>query len=285
MLPNSQTRVCAIVGNPVRHSLSPLIHNQAFAATGLNFVYVAFEVEDLAAAMAGVRSLGIAGLSVTIPHKEAIIPLLDEVDQFASGIGAVNTVVNRGGRLHGHNTDAAGVLYALEEGGIRTADQHVLVAGAGGAARAVAFGLALKGGISSLTILDPVAGKAAALARDVVHGSDLQDVQGQVSSEAKLPALLEKVDLVVNASPVGMHPNEGNSPIPLELLSERHAVFDVIYTPRETRLVQRGRELGATAVCGDRMFLKQAEEQFRLWTDIEAPSSVMAEVLEAHLGK
>ena len=279
---SSKTRVCAIIGNPVGHSLSPLIHNAAFVEKNLDIVYTAFCVSDLPGAIEGVRALGILGLSVTVPHKEAIIPLLDWVDPYASKIGAVNTVVNEDGLLRGYNTDAAGVSGALHDVPLKGAS--VLIFGAGGASRAAAFAVALDTGLGSLTLIDPVEGRAVALAADVRAKTGCAAVTGLTVQEADYPALIKKSDILINASPLGMHPNTDASPIVDFTVDLKHIIFDIVYTPRITRFIRQGMDAGARCITGDVMFLKQAECQFRLWTNKEASAAVMEAVLRKEMG-
>ncbi len=165
---NAQTQLCGLLGNPVDHSLSPAIHNAAFRQLGLNFVYLAFPVQDLEGAIRGIRALGhIRGLSVTIPHKVAILPLLDSVGTTAKHIGSVNTIVKDRGMLVGSNTDASGAIQALQQGGVELSGQRVVILGSGGAARAIAFGLCVEGKIGHLTLLGIDDKERTTLARDL----------------------------------------------------------------------------------------------------------------------
>ena len=212
---NGHTKIYGILGRPVTHSLSPAMHNAAFRELGLNAVYVAFPVTDLAQAVAGLRGLDIRGVSVTIPFKEEIIPLIDELDPQAARIGAVNTVVNRDGRLVGYNTDWLGALHALKaKTGLQ--GEHVLLLGAGGASRAIAFGILEEGGRVTLTDVD--APRAAALARDLrVEAIPLDAVD-------QCPATI-----LVNATPVGMEPKVDDIPIDPDLLGRYRLVMDIVY--------------------------------------------------------
>jgi shikimate dehydrogenase len=258
---NGRTKIYGILGRPVAHTLSPQMHNAAFRELKLNAVYVAFPVTDLARAVAGLRGLAIQGASVTIPFKEEIIPWLDELDPQAARIGAVNTVVNRDGRLVGYNTDWLGALRALQVH-TRLAGEHVLILGAGGAARAIAFGVLQEGGRVSLTDLD--APRAAALARDL-------------QAEAiPLPRLDQcPAAILVNATPVGMEPQVEEIPISPELLGRFRLVMDVVYRPLETRLLREARVRGAATIDGLQMLIHQATAQFALWTGMAAPLEAM----------
>jgi shikimate dehydrogenase len=259
---DGNTWVFGLLGQPVAHSLSPAMHNAAFRELGLNAVYVAFPVVDLAGAVAGLRGLNIGGVSVTIPFKEEIIPLLDELEAQAAKIGAVNTVVNRDGRLVGYNTDWQGALQALEEKteitGIR-----FLILGAGGAARAIAFGIQEKGGQVALTDLDMA--KALALSR-------------KLWVEVVAPDYLEQhaAAVLINATPVGMEPQSGDIPLDQELLNRYRLVMDIVYRPLETRLLREARQRGCQVIDGLQMLIHQGAAQFELWTGQPAPVEVMA---------
>jgi 3-dehydroquinate dehydratase/shikimate dehydrogenase len=258
---NRRTRVYGIVGNPVGHSLSPLIQNAAFQARRMNAVYLPFLVRDLRDFLDAIDPLGIAGFSVTLPHKQAILRHLDGCDPLAAAIGAVNTVVVRsGGKLYGYNTDYVGVLRALEPR-ILLRGGRVLIVGAGGAARAVAFALAQAG--ASVCICARRAKRAQALARAV---------RGQVVTREHLRR--EFFDTIVNATPVGMHPSVGDSPLDARDLNCR-LVFDTIYRPRKTRLLHLAAKRGIETVSGIEMFIAQGTAQWEIWTGERAPLEIM----------
>jgi shikimate dehydrogenase len=259
---DGSTQIYGILGRPVAHSLSPAMHNAAFRELGLNAIYVAFPVADLAQAVAGLRGLQIGGVSVTIPFKEEIIPLLDEIDPQAARIGAVNTVVNRDGRLVGYNTDWLGALRALEEK-TDIANKRVLILGAGGASRAIAFGILEKGGHAAVTDLDR--DKVLALSR-------------QLWVEVVAPDHLEEypAEILINATPVGMEPKSGGIPIDPTLLARFQVVMDIVYKPLETRLLKEAGSRGCQVIDGMRMLIHQATEQFALWTGRPAPLEIMA---------
>jgi shikimate dehydrogenase len=268
---NGTTRVYGILGRPVAHSLSPAMHNAAFRESGLPAVYVAFPVADLAQAVAGLRGLQIRGASVTIPLKEDIIPLLDEIDPQAANIGAVNTVVNRDGRLVGYNTDWLGALRALEEK-TEIAGKRVLILGAGGASRAIAFGILEKGGQVAITDLEK--DKALALSRHLWVEVVAPDYLSQY------PA-----DILINATPVGMEPKSGDIPIDPELLPRFQVVMDIVYKPLTTRLLQEAGARGCQIIDGLRMLIHQATEQFTLWTGRPAPLEIMADAAYGSLSE
>jgi shikimate dehydrogenase len=238
------------------------MHNAAFRELGLNAVYVAFPVTDLAQAVAGLRGLQIPGVSVTIPFKEEIMPLLDEVDPQAAQIGAVNTVVNRDGLLTGHNTDWQGALLTLEEK-TEIAGKRVLILGAGGAAKAIAFAILEKGGQVAITDLDMA--KALALSRKLWLEVVAPDYLGQYPAE-----------VLINATPVGMEPQSGDIPLDPALLAHYRVVMDIVYKPLETRLLQEARARDCQVIDGLRMLIHQGAAQFELWTGRPAPREVMA---------
>ncbi len=263
--------VYAIFGDPVAHSLSPLMHNRAFEQVGFKAAYVPFRVTDIAAAVTAARTLGIAGLSVTIPHKVGIMAYLDEIDETAQGIGAVNTVVARDGCLVGYNTDGAGALAALEA----VADvsgQEVVVLGAGGAARAIAKVVCAQGG--RVTIAN----------RSLDNGRVLADALGCASCTlADIQSIA--CDILVNTTPVGMAPNVNAMPVRRRDLRPEMVVMDIVYNPLRTRLLREARKIGCVTVDGVSMFVNQGALQFRLWTQLPAPVDVMREVVIKALGR
>jgi shikimate dehydrogenase len=266
---NGHTKIYGILGRPVTHSLSPAMHNAAFAKLGLNAVYVAFPVTDLPRAVAGLRGLALGGVSVTIPFKEEIMPLLDGLDPLAARMGAVNTVVNREGRLTGYNTDWLGAVTALQAQ-TAIAGEHVLLLGAGGAARAIAFGILHHGGRVTLTDLD--APRAETLARELaVNAVPLNSLE-------QCPATI-----LINATPVGMAPDLEGLPIEPELLHRFTLVMDIVYRPLLTRLLREAQARGCRIIDGLQMLIHQATAQFELWTGQPAPLETMSQAAYAAL--
>lgn len=265
---DAHTRLYAVVGDPVSHSLGPFMHNAAFRQTGHNGVYVAFHVTDLAAAIKGIRALNIHGCSVTIPHKVAVMELMDEVDPTARRIGAVNTIVNDHGRLQGFNSDSPGAMAALLEK-TPVAERQVAVIGAGGAARALAHGIKVHGG--RLTIVNRGQDKGRALAAEL--GADfcpLADFSGS------------GCDILVNTTPVGMIPHTDQMPVAHACLRPAMTVMDIVYHPLETRLLRAARAAGCKVVDGVAMFVYQGAFQFECWTGRKAPVQLMKKtVMEA----
>ncbi|WP_447975369.1 shikimate dehydrogenase [Nitrospira sp. Kam-Ns4a] len=278
---NTYTQLCGLLGNPVEHSLSPAVHNAAFQKLGLNFVYLAFRVEDLAGAIRGIRALGnLRGFSVTIPHKVAVLSYLDEVEPTARHIGSVNTIVVEDGKLIGYNTDASGALRALREAGVGLKGQHVLMLGSGGAARAIAFALALEGGVAGLTILGIDERERRSLVADLRARTSLPVEEGPISDD-RLRRAIAAHQVLLHCTPVGMSPKVEDTCVPAALLQPHLAVMDIVYNPLETRLLREARAAGCKTVPGLEMFLNQAVGQFELWTGRPAPVDVMRAVLKA----
>jgi shikimate dehydrogenase len=270
MVIDAKTRLFGVFGDPVTHSLSPAMHNAAFGAIGLNAVYLAFGLKDPQGAVQAMRSLNMGGASVTIPHKTDVMACLDEVDVTAREIGAVNTIVNRAGRLIGFNSDVDGAMRALEEKGA-IAGKRVVMIGAGGAARAIGYGIRQRGG--TLLIANRSADKGTARAGDL----------GAVYSPLGDHALAE-VDILINATSVGMVPRTEAVPISLGGLTSRTLVMDIVYNPLETALLSAARSKGCATVDGTAMFVFQAVSQFEMWTGLEAPVALMRRTVLAALG-
>jgi 3-dehydroquinate dehydratase / shikimate dehydrogenase len=255
------TRVYGVIGDPVGHSLSPLLHNSAFVARKRNAVYLPFLVSDLRDFLAAIPEFGIRGFSVTIPHKQSIMKFLKGCDPLATDIGAVNTVsVARDGSLHGSNTDYVGVLRSLEMS-LRLARSRVLIFGAGGSARAAAFALARAGASVAICARRPKAARELARA-----------VGGEAVPRRALRT--ESFDAVINSTPIGMHPGVGISPLDASELNCR-IVMDLIYRPEQTRLLQLASRKGIATVSGVEMFLAQGFAQYELWTSERAPEAVI----------
>jgi shikimate dehydrogenase len=268
---NGLTKIFGILGRPVAHSLSPAMHNAAFRHLGLNALYAAFPVTDLPQAVAGLRGLGIGGVSVTIPFKEEIIPLIDELDPQAARIGAVNTVVNRNGRLVGYNTDWLGAMTALTAT-TSLKGRHVLILGAGGASRAIAYGIIQAGGRVSLTDVDQV--RAAALVKDLGGEAIPLNTLGECPAS-----------ILVNATPVGMAPDVDGIPLNPDLLGRFAVVMDIVYQPLATRLLGEAEAHGCATIDGLQMLIHQGAAQFKLFTGQEAPVEVMAQAAYEALDK
>ena len=270
-----ETRLYGVMANPVGHSLSPAIHNAAFRECGLDAVYLPLLVEEPVSFLRRFTPLGFGGYSVTIPHKQAVIAALDEIEPLARRIGAVNTIVVRDGRLCGYNTDAVGAIQSIEEAlpeCMALESAHALLIGAGGLARALAFGLTDRG--VSLTIANRSVERAQALAKEV---------------DAAYVPLVEmarvRVDLLLQTTSVGMHPNAEESVVPRDMLRRGLVVYDAVYNPLETRLLREASEAGCLTVSGLGHFINQAARQFELWTGLPAPRELMRRTMLARLGR
>lgn len=273
------TGLCAVIGNPVGHSLSPAIHNAAFDALNLDFVYLAFRVEDLPNALAGMRALpNFRGMSVTIPHKIEAMRYVDEVAEVDRSIGSINTIINDNGRLRGFGTDGPGALKALVDGGVELAGKSVLMLGAGGAARAIAFTLARSAGLARLILLDINEGMLQGLAADLREGTAAR-IEAEGLTDGALERAMAHADVIINCTPIGMHPNVDASLVPAGLFRPGQAVFDIVYTPLETRLLADARACGLRVISGVEMFINQAVLQFREFTGVDAPVEVMRRVV------
>ncbi len=280
---NPSTQLCAVIGNPVSHSLSPAIHNRAFQELGLDFVYLAFRVEDVRSAVAGMRALeNFRGLSVTIPHKVDIIEHLDEVAEVDAQIGSINTVVNEAGRLRGFGSDGPGARQALVEAGVEVAGEPVLILGSGGAARAIGFDLAHRAAPSSLIILGVVEDELEKLVRDLKERSGV-DATGELLGDRSLERGIAESRVLIHATPVGMHPREDATLVPPEWMHAELAVMDIVYNPYQTRLLKDARARGIQTIPGIEMFVNQAVVQFEAWTGERAPREVMKQVVLDHL--
>lgn len=279
---DAQTQFCGVIGNPVGHSLSPAIHNAAFRKLGLNFVYLAWQVDTIGDAIKGLRALGnFRGASVTIPHKVAAIPFLDHVETTAQRIGAINTIVGEKGDLTGYNTDATGALRALREGRIDLKGRRIVVLGSGGAARAIAFALAAESCAEKLTLLGIDDVERTKLAQDVRSQATLT-VEDVHLDEDSLRRVLPAAQMLIHCTPVGMSPKADTTSVPASLLHAGLSVMDIVYNPLETRLLKDAKHAGCKTIQGLEMFLNQAVAQFELWTNQPAPVDVMRRVLESH---
>lgn len=288
MATTDRTRLLAVLGDPIAHSLSPLLHETLCRLLGLDYRSFAFRVapQDLAAAVAGLRALGAAGFNVTVPHKEAILPLLDGLTPEAEALGAVNTVIREGRRLIGDNTDWQGFLAPLEARGFPLENRCVVVLGAGGAARAVVYALARRGA-AQVTLVNRRPERAAALAHRARTSLGLPRARALALRDGSaLRAALEKADLLVQTTPLGMWPRVRATPLPAELLRPELLVYDLVYRPLQTRLLREAAARGARTLGGLEMFLEQGIAALARWTG-ETPTAsqraAVRRVLEARL--
>jgi len=273
---SGKTRICGVIGDPIEHTMSPVMHNAAFNELGLDYLYIAFRVrkEELGKAIEGMRALNIIGLNVTIPHKVTIIPFLDELDPLVERIGAVNTVVNSDGVLQGYNTDATGFLQALLDRGVKPKGKNVVILGAGGASRAISFILADRG--ANLVILNRLLELdwAEKLAYEITEAFK-KEVKALELDEDNLATVLEGADILVNATSVGMSPDTDETPVPAKLLKPSLVVFDVVYNPTQTRLMREAEAAGAKTIGGLDMLVWQGALAFEKWTGQKPPVDLM----------
>lgn len=270
------TNIVGLIGHPVEHSFSPPMHNAAFESLGMDYAYVAFDVNpsNVKSAIEGARSLSIKGFNVTIPHKIEVMNHLDEIDEVAALIGAVNTIDFK--NLKGYNTDGIGAVKAIEEV-TSIKNKNVVVAGAGGASRAISFYIA-KCGADNLTILNRNVEKAQNLANDVSESGLIDNVKSDSIEE--INAYICDADILIDTTPVGMHPNVNDTPIvSADDMHEDLAVFDAVYNPNETVLIKEAIKAGAKPVYGIKMLLYQGAESFEIWTGKKAPVDVMEKAL------
>jgi len=267
---DSHTRLYGVLGDPVAHSLSPIMHTRAFSHLGVNAVFLAFRVSDIEGAVRGMRALGIQGVSVTIPHKQSVMAFLDEVDELAARIGAVNTVIHRDGTLFGCNTDAWGAITALSEK-TPLKNRYVVVLGAGGAARAIGFGALREG--ARVTIVNRTVDKGERLSKDI--GAEFLPLAEVRRIEA---------DVLINTTSVGMKPAVDTTPIDPRFLHGDMIVMDIVYNPMKTRLLGDAEKIGCTTIDGTVMFVHQGAKQFELWTGMPAPVALMRQTVIGALG-
>jgi len=281
---STSTQLCAVIGNPVGHSLSPAIHNAAFEHLDLDFVYVAFPVEDVKGVLAGMRAIkSFRGMCVTIPHKTEVMKYVDEIAAVDRSIGSINTVIHEQDKLIGLGTDGAGALRSLADSGVEVDGKNILMLGAGGAARAISFTLAWKTKLTELSILDIDEALLQGLTTDLETGTDAV-IKGELLTENSLAASMETSDVIIHCTPVGMHPNVDASLISPELFRPEQVVFDIVYTPLETKLQAEAKSRGLKVISGVEMFVNQAVLQFERFTGVDAPVEVMRRVVMEHLG-
>jgi shikimate dehydrogenase len=271
------TGICCILGSPVAHSLSPLMHNAAFKERHLDLTYVAFEVSpaQLESAVSGLRALGIVGFNVTIPHKETILRYLDELGPVAAEMRAVNTVTRQDDRLIGTNTDGEGALKALNRQGIEINGRTIVILGAGGAARAVSY--AFSEHCDSIVFLNRTEKRAALLSKELEH----RGIRTKCLplTESGLKRSLKTADMLVNATPIGMHPRVEASLIPPNLLHPELMVFDLVYNPPNTKLLRDAKKRGLHTIDGLDMLVYQGATAFENWTGKSAPIETMRQAV------
>jgi len=274
-----QTRLVGVMGWPIKHSLSPQMHNAAFAALGMDCCYVPLPVppDRVGEAVGGLRAMGFVGCNVTVPHKQAVQDHLDEVSEDAQAVGAVNTLVRRDDTWMGYNSDVPGFLESLTEAGFVSRGKRALLLGAGGAARSVAYALTQAG--AAVTIMNRTEARAEALACDIADLFPDAALDTMPLSPVLLERKAEQADLLVNATTLGMWPEMERSPWPDDLaFPSRLTVFDLVYNPLRTRLIAQAEAAGARAISGLKMLVYQGAISFQWWFGIMPPVDVMYQV-------
>ncbi|WP_414469389.1 shikimate dehydrogenase [Methanobacterium sp. ACI-7] len=277
----SKTKVVGIIGDPVEHSLSPLMHNAAFRHLGLDYIYVPFQVDEnnLESAIAGAKSLNVKGLNVTIPHKTKIIPYLDSLDEAAELIGAVNTVKFDKNMIKGYNTDGIGAVRSIEEVS-RVKDKKVIILGSGGAARAVAFQILIDGA-GSLVIANRTLQNAINLQKEIIEKLNA-DVKITDYGE-KLKNELKDADILINTTPIGMYPNINQEPlVKAEIMHSNLVVNDLVYNPPKTCLLEECEKACAKSISGIKMLIYQGMESFNIWTGVYPPVEIFENALKSY---
>jgi shikimate dehydrogenase len=274
---SGKTSLVGLIGWPVTHSLSPRMHNAAFAELGLDWAYVPLPVQpdDVEQALKGLAALNFVGANVTVPHKQAVIRYMDELSDAARITGAVNTIQLKEGKFKGYNTDAIGFLNALQEAGCNPKGMRVAVLGAGGAARAVVFALA-RAGADSIIVLNRTAERGAFLVDDLAAVFPGSSLRFEALTSESLAVLNHNVDLVINSTSVGMYPHVETCPWPADVPVPAQVIFcDLVYNPLETVFLARARAAGAATIDGLGMLVHQGATAFEKWTGHPAPVEVM----------
>ncbi len=268
---DTKTKLFAVIGSPVEHSKSPLIHNIALKENKINAIYTSFKVENVSDAINAMRKLNFSGYSVTIPHKVEIIKYLDEIDPFAKKIGAVNTVHNVNGKLIGYNTDCDGAIDALKEK-TKLHSKKIYLLGAGGAARAIIAGLVRENAL--VTIFVRNLEEANIVAKEFnINVKNIESIDSEF-------------DILINATPVGMYPNINATPVSDKIFKKGQVVMDIIFNPLKTKLLKEAQKKGCVIILGTEMFLNQGIEQFKIWNkNKKAPIKKMRSALIKELKK
>lgn len=279
-----KTKVTGVIGHPIEHSMSPPMHNNAYKQQNMDYVYVAFHVqpEDIEKLISSSKTLNIKGLNVTIPHKTTIIPYLDEIDETAEKIGAVNTIQFKDGIAKGYNTDGIGAIKSIQEH-TTLQDKNILIIGAGGASKAIAFTL-INEKINSLTIANRSQDNAEKLIKNIKKQTEFTNIKYQSITDAH--KIINNMDIIINTTPIGMYPNhEVEPPIKTDNISSKHVVMDIIYNPLETQLLKQAKQKGASTINGTSMLINQGLVSFEIFTGQKATYESFEEALIKQLKK
>jgi len=280
----AHTTVLCIIGYPIEHSMSPIMHNTAIHELHLDYIYLAFNIfpSNLKLAVKGIKTFNISGINVTIPFKQKIMKYLDEIDPIAKKIGAINTIKNDNGYLTGKNTDAEGAMRALLNAGYQISGKNVLLLGAGGVARALTYIMAEH--VNKIVIVNRTENRALKLSNQIKKYFGIK-VEAKKISKNVLKDESKKADIIINATSVGMYPNIDKSPIPAEYLHEDLIVYDVVYNPLKTKLITDATQKGCKALGGLDMLVNQGALAFEWWTNKKPNTSLMKRKIIEFLGK
>ncbi len=280
----AQTKILCVIGYPIEHSMSPIMHNAALQDLELDYAYLAFDVPPnrLKEAVKGFKALNVKGISVTIPHKEIIIKFVDEIDSTAQKIGAINTIKNEDGVLIGKNTDAEGGRKAILDAGCEIIGKNILILGAGGVAKAICYSLAKDA--KKMVITNRTESRAKKLAMELKKKINV-NAEGTNNSETTLRREIKTTDILINATPVGMYPLIGKSPIEKKILHNQLFVFDLIYNPLETQLIKDAKVIGCRTLGGLDMLVNQGALAFEWWTNKKPNIILMKNKIIEFLGK
>lgn len=285
---HGKTSVFGVIGDPIAHTLSPLMHNSAIAAMGIDAVYIPFNVKPqfLENAVNSIVYLNIKGLNVTVPHKTEVMKYLDRLTDVARAVGAVNTIINDNGTLTGDNTDVYGFEMCLKkDGGLETFPERICILGAGGAARGVAYACSMRDEVREVIVLNRTFSKAEKLAEELSHVTGKTLVPMPADKET-LKSMLPASGLVINTTSVGMHPDIDSSPVPdPDVFNEGQVICDIIYNPLKTKFLREASSRGARTIGGIAMLAYQGARSLSLWTGMDAPANVMLDVLRKNLDK
>lgn len=270
----SHTKILCVIGHPIEHSMSPTMWNPALQELELDYMYIAFDVhpDSLEKAINGIRSLGITGVNVTIPHKKAVIKYIDEVDPIALKIGAINTIKNEEGILKARNTDAGGAKKSLLDMGFHISGKNILILGSGGVSRSIAYILAEEA--NKIVLTDLIEERAMTVANEIRTNMKV-DIEGKLNNRDNIREDIKKADILINATPIGMYPKVDETPISRDLLHDDLFVFDVVYNPLETRLMKEAAEIGCVTLGGLDMLVNQGILAFEWWLNKKPNKDLM----------
>lgn len=285
---SQSTKLVGVIGHPLRHSNSPFMHNLAFKLTDLDYIYLPFDIttSNLKDALKGMVALGISGFNVTIPHKEKVIPLLNEVSEGASIVGAVNTIVNDNGKLYGYNTDVHGIFETLKKYKKELSGSTVSIIGSGGAARSAVFTLIRYFHVKRIHIINRTLERADTIKKYFSTKMNFDKITTHTLFPPEIIKPLSKSKLIINASPIGMFPKEDDAPTKIaESFRSNQLVFDIVYNPISTKFLRLAAREGATTINGLKMFVEQGAHSFELWTGEPMPTTEIYDALKSKLKK